>query len=567
MVPSTSHRARLVLVAAALFFVATYVRAIDYEFVWDDRNNIHDNGSLHESLREALFRTEHDHIDTNLRKLEGLRPKHDSYRPVLHLSYRVGMALFGATPRAFRIHDMVLGLLNVFLVFAVVRRWLFLGGQPSEFPAAVAAALFAIHPIAVEPIVYVSGRGDLLAAFGALLCLYCALRATSLAGLGAWTRRAGWIGGSVLALAASFFSKEVFIALPAVILLMGWSIGATRRAAIPAGVLVLALVGLFLVRIDVAGAGGAGSAGDALMQLPNMGFALLRAMALPLGLSIGRGLPTASWVFGWGGLAAGGLLALVLQWRHEPRLVPLRIAVVGTSMAFLFLGPAAVVAMIMGELPDRYAYLSLFGFVVGVVVLFGFLVSEVPRLRILFHGSFLLWVGLLLFVNWMQVGTWRSNETLYEYAVLAEEQSAVSFYRLGVEYARQGRFVEAEGALARSLALDGSDLRAHNNMAVVLMNLGQPDRAEVHLRRVLQASSGTHYRAFYNLGLVQLGRGDRKGACTSFQLALRTDPNYGKAKAAFEQHCGIAPSAGTETSDGNAEGDPSEGITAPNPAR
>ena len=71
------------LVCVLLAFVAIYARTADFTYVWDDVEAIRDNPIYAGPWMEELDATQHDHLDPAYRKLSGLEPAHDSFRPLL----------------------------------------------------------------------------------------------------------------------------------------------------------------------------------------------------------------------------------------------------------------------------------------------------------------------------------------------------------------------------------------------------------------------------------------------------------------------------------------------------
>ena len=112
------------LVAILLVFVAIYARAVTFELVWDDVEAIRDNPIYAGPLLDGLDATQHDHLDPALRKLSGLKPAHDSYRPLLYLSYRSDVALSGMSPRGMHLHNLFLALMAIVAFYLVASSWL-----------------------------------------------------------------------------------------------------------------------------------------------------------------------------------------------------------------------------------------------------------------------------------------------------------------------------------------------------------------------------------------------------------------------------------------------------------
>ncbi|WP_318258653.1 glycosyltransferase family 39 protein [Geobacter anodireducens] len=145
----------LILAAVAL---GVYLITLANGFVWDDGYIIVENPATRSftSLRDILLSP------------DIVKPY---YRPLNRASYLLDFQLFGMNPAGFHAVNMVLHALNVLLVYLLGRR-LFSAG-----PAAlVAALLFAVHPINVETVTFISARNNLFALFFALSCFLAFLR-------------------------------------------------------------------------------------------------------------------------------------------------------------------------------------------------------------------------------------------------------------------------------------------------------------------------------------------------------------------------------------------------------
>ena len=181
----------------------------------------------------------------------------DLYRPLTTFSYLVNYSVLGngKNPLGYHVVNFLLQWFNVFLVLVIVRR---LSGKIAL--AFVAAALFAVHPVNVESVTNIVGRGDLLATLSILLGGWCYLRAADTTG---W-RKAAWLTGTALNALWGIFAKESAVLLAAFVflydLLWRWPqltepdfFGRLKRAAIEFGLkgytaLLPALLALWLVR-------------------------------------------------------------------------------------------------------------------------------------------------------------------------------------------------------------------------------------------------------------------------------------------------------------------------------
>ena len=172
-----------------------YANSIGNDFIWDDVELIQNNPLIRNLGNIGRIATTHYwDVEKPGERVTG------AYRPLTVASYLLNYQVAGADPASFRAVNIVLHGLNTCLVYLLC---MVLG---LSWPAAfVAGLLFAVHPVHVEAVVWITGRAELLSCFGLLAATYFHLR----------HRRDG--GSSRLAAAAVFFllallSKESAIA-------------------------------------------------------------------------------------------------------------------------------------------------------------------------------------------------------------------------------------------------------------------------------------------------------------------------------------------------------------------
>src|SRR6266567_762431 len=91
----------------------------------------------------------------------------NSYRPIRDISYAIDYALWGERPFGYHLTNLVIHAANVLLVFALIRRV-----TENLVTAALAALIFAVHPIQTDAVTYISGRRDLLFTFFYLVAFH-----------------------------------------------------------------------------------------------------------------------------------------------------------------------------------------------------------------------------------------------------------------------------------------------------------------------------------------------------------------------------------------------------------
>jgi Tfp pilus assembly protein PilF len=512
------------LVAILLLFAAIYARTADFAFVWDDVEAIRDNPIFDGPVLDGLNATQHDHLDPALRKLSGLKPAHDSYRPLLYLSYRTDVALFGMSAKVMHLHNLILALLAIVTFYFVASIWL-----ASPPGALIATAVFALHPLQVESVAYISGRGDLLAGLFGLLAVLAALRFETAGGRG---RRAALLFAGTLCLLASLLSKEAYLGLPIALAGVAFARGKLREQAVVIATWVTTIAAYLALRFSVGAVTKTGAGAEALVALPGIVLRYLQIALLPFDLSTER-LYEPSYVLpGW--LALGAFSALLLIGLRRAWPETSRIVASGLWWILVLLGPSAVVVIVMGIVADRYAYLPLAGFAVASSALLTAAARKGRKLRTALGIAGAVWAAMCLTVTVVQVGAWKDNRTLYGHAVAAVPQSSMAHYRLGHTYAKERQWPEAIALFEHAVQLRPSNTRALNNLGVAYLNTGKNEEAARAFERALAESGQMHFRAWYNLGVARMNLGDSEAACEHVERSLQINPNY-SAAAEFQR--------------------------------
>ena len=518
---------RAALFALFTVYAALYLRTVSYEFVWDDFPALVDNPLYQGPWLGGIRASMHDHVDPSLRKLSSAKLAHDSYRPVLYLSHRIERELYGKDAGGHHLHNVLVGALALAMVLALARRWLAHDGK-----ALAVAGVFALHPLQVESIAYVSGRGDLLAALFALASLWLALR-----GADGGSRRWAWMIASTVALVLSMLSKEAYIGVPIALLLIAWSAGRLRVHVADVCAHAVGLAMYLALRLAMAPAGAQESLA-AILILPGLWLQYFSILLSPSDLSIVRPLSSAWVVPGW--LALMVVLIGVARLSRRPldeRTQLARQALAGALIALVFIGPSAIVVKIMNVVADRYACLPLVGYAVALVSAGDWsahvAAASARPLRVL--GATLALACLV--VTALQVPVWRDPKSLYMNAFMMEPRSSTAAYGLGLAHARLGDWSFAQPLFRRAVELDPRNSRAWNNMAVGALEQGDYVAA-IYAAEHAAAVTNAPYRALYNLGAAHLRLGQVREGCSALARALAVNASYSAARELMEQSCG-----------------------------
>jgi tetratricopeptide (TPR) repeat protein len=519
---------RWILVAIIAGYGALCGRALTYDFVWDDVAEIERSPAFDGSLAAGLRMTQVERIDPALAHTRGVVLAYDSYRPVLFASYWLEIHAWGRRPGPMHATNLVAGAIGILLAHALARRLL------SARLALAATAIFALHPLHVEAVVYISGRGDLFAGVLALATTLLAIRASE---AGPGRARAGWIGAAAAGFALSLLAKEACIGLPVAVAAIGWALGARRRDAVIPAVLAAVAVAVVALRAMLIATSSSLALGGAIALLPAVYLDAARGVLLPLDLSTDRPL-TAPLAAAWIAVAIAGIAAGAAVGRRgwPARLPP---AIAGLVWWGVLIAPSSVAIAATGVVSDRYMYAPLFGTAVALVAALAALARQRPALRRPLVGIAVVWGALLGFVAWQQVAVWSDDETLDTHAVAAAPGSGAAHWRLGNVHAQAGRWDDAISELAAATELDPGNFHALDNLGVALMARRRYAEAEAALVRAVAASPApSSFRPLYNLGVARLALGQRSAGCAAIRRALAIRPGYAAAADELARSCG-----------------------------
>jgi hypothetical protein len=532
------HRG-LVPLAVAVVTVAAFLPTLSGGFLnWDDNANFLDNPAYRglglEHVRWAFTSVTFGH-----------------YIPLTRLTWSLNYVLGGMNPWGYHLVNVLLHAANAVLFYLVARRLLAAaitdGTQAGRrapglgVAAAVAALLFSVHPLRVEPVAWITGRADLLCALFVLLTTWAYLRAVEAEG----PARRGLILAAAVTLAAALLSKGA--ALPFVGALLLLDVYPLRRLRRLGGwPLVREKIPLLLVTL--AGAGGVIyavrhgavltqiSEHDGLARLTAAAYSFLIApfrMIWPASLSPLYEMPARISLFEPRfALALAGVILVTVV------LIGLRARWPGGLAAWMFsvlmLAPtSAVVRQGVDLVPDRYSYLSGMGFAVlvggaalGVIRLVrrGTLTRSMGWSAALAGLIALAGLGI---ASWSYSQVWRESETLWRWAVEMDPDCGVCHGKLGESAlggpAGQARAVEAEGLLRRAIALRPDLPDAYFNLGTALVLQRRYADAETPLRGYMErapwSAAGSE-----RLGLVYLLQGRYEPAVPLLRAAFVVNP-------------------------------------------
>jgi Tfp pilus assembly protein PilF len=519
-------RRRILLAGLALLacVAALYGQVVHHEFLTlDDPTYFVDNPAVTSGLSVGSVRWAFTSLETG------------NWHPLTWLSYMAGVDLAGVKPGPHLAMNALLHGANAVLVLLVLTAYTGTFWRP-----ALVALLFAVHPLHVESVAWLSERKDVLSAFFFLLSLLAYRRYAA-------RPRISRLWATGLLLALGLMAKPMLVTTPFVLLLLDlWPLN--RLAVVPAAAagqrpaFVRGLLRLLIEKtplILLAAAFGAAAyaaqrAGGALLLMEHFSLAerlgnamlsygrYLGKTVFPLSLSVfyplrrvDVTLPAAAAAAVLLAAATAAVFALL---RRRPYLAAGWLWFVG------MLVPVIGLVQVGGQaMADRYTYLPLLGlFVAGA---WG--AAELVSPRRVHRASAVLLAcavaGLLTSLAWRQIGLWRDSGTLFAQALQAQPRTSFALVHLALHRERQGSPQEALALYEEALRINPDDAVANNNYATLQIRRGREDVAVVHLRRAL-GRDPDNVEALTNLGVALAARGAADEARSAFRRALALDP-------------------------------------------
>lgn len=461
------------------------------------------------------------------------------YHPLTWLSFELDYVLWGMNPRGYHLVNLLLHAATATLFYVVLLRLLERSGRfagrevVSRLAAAGGALFFAVHPLRVESVAWITERRDVLS--GGLLVL------TVLAWL-TWTAGGGrrWYAIALASFALSLLSKAWGITLPVVLLLMdAYPLGRLRDRR-PAALLlekapfivlaVAAGAAAFMAQKQV-GAMDIVQGHSGIERVLQAGYGLFFYPAktvAPLALNPLYALKPdfnpyeAPYLVG--AMAAAAVTAvLVLLRRRRPELFAawaIYAVSVSPVLGLAQAGPQLVA--------DRYSYLSCLPFaVLGAAGLAAWMSRPGAALRIPALGAAIVLAALGV-SSWSYSHAWRDSVSLWTRAVRLDAKNAQAWYNLGSAKLDRGDHAEAARDLTLAIGLNPRNASAFINRGVARMR-DDVDGAIADFDTAIRLHPESA-DAFANRGVARLMKRDADAGCSDLSEAIRLDPRHHQAR-------------------------------------
>ena len=495
-------------VLIVLLTVVAYLPAMRGGFIWDDDDHLTENPAM--TAAHGLRQ-----IWTSLAV--------SRYYPLTLTSFWVQRRLWGLNPLPYHAVNIALHAANAVLIFLLLRRL--------RVPAAwLAAALWALHPVCVESVAWVTELKNTQSGFFFFLALLCFVR---------FEERPTWslYALTLLCATAAMLSKPSTVVLPAVLLLVvWWQHGRWQRSDwLRTAPLFAFAVGMSALTI-LEQRGHIGRGGpheilgypERLLLAGKIVWFYLGKIVWPVDLMFiypRWKLDANSWV-NWLPLVAAIVAGAVL-WKLRHRLSG-RVCLFGFGYFAVLLLPVSgffdIYFFRYSFVGDHFQYLACLG---PVTLLTACVISPIRSQPVRMTIAVLL---LLLFAShtWQYSRVFKNDKTLWCDTLAKNPDAWMAHNNLGFELFRSGKIEDAITEYRTSLRLKPDNVEARSNLGFALAERGALSEAIAEYEAALKIQPN-YAEAHNNLGLALARQGKFAQATAEYQEALRMNPEFAEA--------------------------------------
>ena len=546
---STLTRREILLFSGGIFLLLLFVfgRSLFNDFVfWDDPLVLIDNPISH-GLTLRHIADAFSHYDPDL------------YVPLTFLSFQANFSLVGLHPFLYHLTNLLLHAGS-----ALVIGWIMLQLTGKTFTAAVVALLFAVHPINVEAVAWVSARKDVLSGFFFLLSLALSLRSRH-------TADPRWYWMSVAAFLLGLLSKASILTLPVILLFLDEYRGKalTKESLMRTAPYALLSVAFGIVALFGKLAGTRTIGEKFLVGMQGVPLTLWHVI-WPFNYSVlypFAGEPSfgrLDLLASVGAVACVSVLTVLVRRRFPSVFLGWWWFLALLLPSFLTVEKGQDLVPELSVTSDRYAYLAGIGMFLIAAQACHLLERRIRRLGVLLAVGV---IAALAVLASLQSLTWTNTPSLMMHALKHNPDSSVAHNNLGVFYdangdadaafreyeaavraggtgdawfnfgmalAKQRRFPEAITALQNAVAVRPGYGIAHQNLGAFLLDAGDIQASVDHLL-IAQSLDPRNVTIYLNLGMALQRGGDVIDAVAAFKRALQLEPGSAFAQDALEK--------------------------------
>jgi len=526
--PDNSYLHLLIMGGISILVFVVYHQTLFYDFVYlDDLQFVINNTHLSKGFsKENLIWTFSSSTDIS-----------KYYIPVTWLSFIMDYSLYGLNPGGFHLTNLLLHLVNANLLFIALLKF-----TKRTYLCTFVACLFAVHPLHVESVAWISERKDVLSTFFFLLTVLSYYYYTKQPSIRTYAL-------VMICFLLGLLSKPMLVTLPFIMLLIDlWPAGRIRLgdsvtfpSTRPDFFQLLKEKIPFFIVISILSI--------AAYMTQEKGHAITPLSLYPMEMRI-QNMPVAYWVYLKKMIWPTDLAVHYPYPGQMPYtvIVPSFIMFLGVCLyslsavkkhPFVTVGwwwfvitlfPVIGIVIIGPYLvADRYAYISMIGIYIILVWGVDALVQKFRKLRLWASlAGILIFSGLVL-LSWNQVKHWENSETIFQQSLSIAPANSVAHHNLATYYDHNKNYPKAILHYEEAIRISPKYTEAYFNLGKTYFKTKEYRKAIKNFFKVTVLNP-KHAVAYNHLGVAYRFVNDFDNGIASFQKAIKIDPGYDAAK-------------------------------------
>lgn len=530
---SAKQRNLFIFIFLALTTFVVFYQVIDYDFtIYDDPEYITDNVYVIRGIS----------LDNFIWAFSSFHAA--NWHPLTWLSHMTDIQIFGLNPAGHHFVNLMLHILNTLLIFLFLER-----ATGAFWQSSVVAAFFALHPLHVESVAWISERKDVLSTLFWFLTLILYQRYIQRPIVSRYLL-------CLLCFVLGLMAKPMLVTVPFMLLLLDyWPLGRLSIGSAQSSTtsnkfeplqyrsfsnLLLEKMPFFIlsavsciITIIAQREGGAVESIRSVPLLFRMGNALIAyatyigKMIWPSDLAAIYLLPpniTVKEILGSFFLLSAISVFVTWKSKRHPYLMVGWLWYLGTLVPVI-----GLVQVGMQSMADRYTYVPLVGLFIMIVWGVSSLLEKLPYRRIILIATTGLLLLALALCTRKQLEHWRNSIFLFEQAIEINSDNHVAHKNLALSLAKVGRFTEAYEHAQKALRIVPEESDAMTVMGLIYAMEGRTLEAAFHFEKAIKIETSND-SAHYNLAVALVKLGKLEEAIQHYNEVLRLKPDKVEAR-------------------------------------
>ncbi|MFH0866637.1 MAG: tetratricopeptide repeat protein [Bacteroidota bacterium] len=497
------------LPSVLIFTAFLYFRSLFNDFAWDDEMYILNNPFIRDfsiSGIKAIFSSFY----------------FCNYHPLTTLTYLFEYNFFGLYPLPYHILNVLLHLLNTWLVYKITEKL-----SENKITVLVVSLFFAIHPMHVESVAWISERKDVLFTSFYLLSILVYLRYLKC------EKKLKYYIGTLLLFIFSLLSKPSAVTLPVLLIVIDVYQNRKINTKILLEKIPFFLLSILFGVLTIMAQKSMGSIKDLSVSFNfferiflftyTVSFYIVKLIA-PFNLSIMHYFPEthgSTLPF----LYYASLPFLIILFWFIIKLKSFRKDFIFGFLFFLITISITLQIIAVGNsiASERYTYIPY----IGLFYLIGqwFATIERKLKRNIIFTIFSLFVILFSYQTWNRIYVWKNTETLCSDIIKKNPDKYDCYYIRGVNRGKKGDFKGAVQDFNKALTLKSDEPKAYYNRGLAFKYLNNNDSALNDYSNAIMLNP-EYAEAYLNRGLLYYELKNTKSAILDYNKAIQLNPEF-----------------------------------------